>query len=107
MRAQKARNSRSGSASRRRRSACRSGSTRSGGKVLDPPGLGEFVNVSGDLVDDRLHPRYVDLHDGPVGPVGGRAQVDRPRVAAPVELPEPAGVPVTTNLSAPLRRPVS
>ena len=36
------------------------------------------------------HPRQVDGHDGPVRPVGGRAQVDRRRVAAPVELPEPA-----------------
>ena len=35
-------------------------------------------------------PRQVDGDEGPVWPVGGRAQVDRRGVAAPVEVPEPA-----------------
>jgi len=66
------------------------GQHRGGVQVLDPPGPGELVHVGGDAVDDRPHPREVDGDDGPVWPVGGRAQVDRRRVAAPVELPEPA-----------------
>ena len=89
MRVQKARNSRSGSASRRRRSARGSGSTAAVVQVLDPPGPGEFVHVGGDAVDDRRHPREVDGHDGPVRPVGGRAQVDRWRVAISVQVREP------------------
>jgi hypothetical protein len=58
--------------------------------MLRLPGAGEFVHVGGNAVDDRLPPRQADGDDGPVRPVGGRAQVDRRRVAAPVELPEPA-----------------
>ncbi len=70
----------------------RVGQHRSGVQVLDldPPGPGEFVHVGGDPVDDRGHPRQADSDDGPVRPVGGRAQVDRRRVAAPDELPQPA-----------------
>jgi hypothetical protein len=64
----------------RRRSARRIGQHRGGVQVLDPPGPGEFVNVGGDAVDDRRRPRQVDGHDGPVRPVGGRAQIDRRRV---------------------------
>ncbi len=53
---QKARNSRSGSASRRRRSARGVSEHRGGVQVLDPPGPGKFVHVGGDAVDDRSHP---------------------------------------------------
>jgi hypothetical protein len=55
-RAQKARNSRSGSANRRWRSARGVSEHRIGIQVLDPPGRGEFVHVGGDAVDDRSHP---------------------------------------------------
>jgi|HubBroStandDraft_2_1064218.scaffolds.fasta_scaffold14485_4 hypothetical protein len=55
-----------------------------------PPSPGEFVHIGGDAVDDRGHPRQADGDEGPVWPVGGRAQADRRQVAAPVELPEPA-----------------
>ncbi len=69
MRVQKARNSRSGSAFR-----APAGQHRGGAQVLDPSGPGQLVDVGGDAVDDRPHPRQVDGDDGPVRPVGGRAQ---------------------------------
>ena len=89
LRAQNARNSRSGSATRRRRSARRSGTT-AAASGSRPAKRGRARPLGGDAVNDRPHPRQVDGHDGPVRPVGGRAQVHRRRVAAPVELPEPA-----------------
>jgi len=51
----------------------RVGQHRGGGQVRDPPGPGELVDVG---VDDGPHPGEVGGHDGPVRPVGGRAQVD-------------------------------
>jgi hypothetical protein len=86
---QKSRNCWSGSASRPAAFAPWVGQYRGGGQVLDPPGLGEFVHVGGDAVDDRGHPREVDGHDGPVWPVGGRVQVDRWRAAISVQVREP------------------
>ena len=52
--------------------------------VLGPPGSGEFVHVGGDTIHDRPHPREVDGDDGPVWPVGGRAQADRWRIGSAV-----------------------
>jgi hypothetical protein len=68
----------------------RVGQHRGGGQVLDPPGPGELVHVGGDAIDDRGHPRQVDGHEGPVRPVGGRAQAGRWRVAISVQVREPA-----------------
>jgi hypothetical protein len=48
---------------------------RGGIQVLDRPGLGEFVHVGRDAVDDRGHPPEVGGYDGPVRPVGGRTHV--------------------------------
>jgi hypothetical protein len=53
-----------------------------------PAGPGQLVDAGGDAVDDRPHPRQVD-RDGPVRPVGGRAQVGRWRVAISIQVREP------------------
>ncbi len=71
---QKARKSRSGSASLRRCSARRSGGR--GVQLLHPPGTGQLVHIGGDAVDHRAHPREVNGHVGRVRPVGGGAQQD-------------------------------
>ena len=83
-RAQKAPNSRSGSASRRAAFGPRVGQHRGGVQALDPPGPCELVH-RGDAVDDRPHPCEAGGQDGPVRPVGGRAQADRWRVAVSVQ----------------------
>ena len=67
----------------------RAGQHRGGVQILDPPGPGELVHVGGDAIDDRPHLCEVDGHDGPARPVGGRAQVDRWRVAISVQVREP------------------
>jgi hypothetical protein len=58
-------------------------------EVLSPPGPAELVHIGGDAVDDRPHPGKVNGHEGSVRPVGGRAQVDRWRVAVSVQVREP------------------
>ena len=93
LRAQKARNSRSGSASRRPRSARRPGSTAA---VSRSPARRARASSSTSAAKrsmtaaTRARPGG---DDGPVRPVGGRAQVDRLRVAALAGLPEPARAP--------------
>ena len=67
-------------------SRSRAGQHRGGVQVLDPPSPGELVHVGGDAVNDRPHPREIDGHDGPVRPIGGRAQVDRWRVAVSIQV---------------------
>ena len=53
------------------------------------PGPGKFVHVGRDAADDRPDPRQVDGDDGPARPIGGRAQVNRGRVAISIQVREP------------------
>jgi hypothetical protein len=66
-------------------------SSAAGDPYLDPAS-GVLRNLLGitDAVDDRPHPGQGAGHDGPVWPVGGRAQADRWRVAISVQAREPA-----------------
>ena len=67
------------------------GPHRGGGQVVDPAGVGELVDVGGDAVQDRRHPRQVDHHQCPLGVIAARAQVHRRRELPGVQEGQPAG----------------
>jgi hypothetical protein len=67
-------------------------------QVAHPAGAGEFVQVGGDAVEDRLYPCEGDGEVGGVRPVGHRAQVDRWWVSAGVELGQPVRAPLGSSV---------
>jgi hypothetical protein len=66
-RVQKARNSRSGSATRRRRSARGSGSAAAAPRSAKRRARGQLIDIGGNPLQDRDHPGQVDHHVRPVG----------------------------------------